>query len=266
MLTRKNKSSRAITLKNCDTKFKYVRCGATGNVRTLDCSGCIPISDLSENKILGCDWYGSLAIYFHMNPHNRLIQSGTEFYFMLPETDGTGRVKTGEQTVFLSIFHHIHNTLLLTDPLNTPPFQTPMQEKYEFLRTRIQHMEKNDLASILDKIQMAVQFKAYASFDEFIEIFENPWHEYTALDPIQRIELLNKFVAEPNELIEFLCSPIEIFKNFTLKVLGEFIWMEKLCALILHKLDCHEIYIKTGVKPLAVNWLQELDVILKVTK
>jgi hypothetical protein len=64
-------------------------------------------------------------------------------------------------------------------------------------------------------------------------------------------------------MLEFLEAPIDNFIQFTIYCISPNPQVEMLCGLVLKKLDCYDIFFKTGVKPKEVNWIQELDLILK---
>jgi hypothetical protein len=261
MLTRKNRIIVRKTLKTGRPRFINVRCGLQGQIRTRDISGVLLISRVpTDIQIDGCDWYGALSIYFNIDAQSPLISNGPAFYFMTPDSE--------EEAVFLAMFHHLHNLLLLQG--QGPPFQSPLQEKYEFLRSlaledtdEFAGLSVADLDSLLQQIQRAAQVNVYASWSEFRAIFQNPWLGQTLYTPEERLAALGQIIANAGDLLRFMSCSIETFAHFTLEPCGATDKIELICSLVLRKLDCHEIYVQTGVKPKETNWIQELDYILK---
>ena len=219
-----------------------------------------------DTSILGCTWRGALYLYFNLSPSHPLLFDGSNFYFRLPESL---RPDNSNKAVFLAMFHHLYNVMLLLNPKKTPSFQTPLQEKYAFLRRCILQEEdefanlgKDELEHILAEIQTAIKFTAYANWSKFREEFENEWllHEF---DKAETDTLLKKLVRNSDELIAFLASPIELYIKFRPDMVEPSEQLALVCDLILRKLDCHEIFEQTGVKPVQPNWVQELEIILR---
>lgn len=131
-----------------------------------------------------------------------------------------------------------------------------LQEEDEFA-----NLTKEELETVLVEIQTAIKFTAYANWGEFREEFKREWlsHEF---DKTETDMLLQKLVRNPSELIAFLASPIETYLHFRPDVVEPSEQLALVCDLILRKLDCHEIFEQTGVKPATPNWIQELEIIL----
>lgn len=265
MSTRKQRPRNNLTYKNCLGKFTHF---TYPQIRTVDLSGRQLVADI-KGPIEGCDWRGAISIYFHMDPLHPALHDGPNFYFMLPSPGSVAR--TSRQTVFLAMFHHLYNRLLLIDPSGTPVFQTPIQEKYEYIKNLIEEdgvdeeflrMSSVELNNLLATIQDAVHYRAYTSWADFIEVFKEPWSE-KSLSDAARIDILDMYIYNTDDLIEFLEAPIDVFVKFTPDSVKHCEEVNQICSLILRKLDCHEIFMLTGVKPKELNWIQELDLILK---
>jgi len=265
MSTRKQRPRANLTYKNSAAKFAYVM---PPHIRTTDLSGRQLVSSL-KSPIEGCDWRGALSLYFHGDPYSPNLHNGPDFYFMLPAPGNTTR--TCRQTVFLALFHHLHNRLMMMDGARTPSFQTPIHEKYAFLQTLLSadgadeefaSMDIDELEALLNTIQGAVHYKTFNSWAEFREIFKEPWVP-DAVPDYERLEFLDKYIYNSEDMLEFLEAPIDKFVQFNMYCISPNSQVELLCGLVLKKLDCYDIFFKTGVKPKEVDWIQELDLILK---
>ena len=268
MSTRKQRPRANLTYKNCAAKFAYVM---PPHIRTNDLVGRQLVTSITS-PIEGCDWRGALSLYFHGDPYSPLLHNGPDFYFMLPATGNSTR--TCRQTVFLAMFHHLHNKLMLIDPTGTPPFQTPIQEKYAFLQSLLNvdgadeefaYMSLLELETLLQTIQTAVHYKTFASWAEYRDLFNEPWVPDATPD-YERMEQLDKYIYNSEDLLDFLEAPIDKFIQFSIDCISPNSQVELLCGLVLKKIDCYDIFFKTGVKPKEINWIQELDLILKGTK
>ena len=272
-LTRKRHIRSSQTLKNCITRFQKVYCGQEGQIRCADLSGYVLMTELEQKtqEILGCDWRGAISLYFYLHGDSPLLSNDSKFYFMLSDSEHK-LIKTSRQTVFLAMFHHLHNHLMLTSPTETPPFQTPIQEKYDYMRSILTDdickegfidINLRGLEKLLTTIQDAVHFKAYGNWEEFRSIFDSPWLSYTSYTDQERLNRLDELVEDPEQLLDFLAAPLEDFFTPTLVPCGYHAKLDAVLNLVLQKLDCQEIITLTGVKPKELNWLQELDFILK---
>ena len=219
-----------------------------------------------DKSIVGCDWRGALHLYFNMSPFHPLLSDGSNFYFRLPESSRPGACA---KAIFLAMLHHLHNIMLLLDPKKTPSFQTPLQEKYTFIRNFIlqeqgefANLSREELDGILSELQMVIKFTAYANWSKFCEEFKDEWiaHEF---DKTETDAHIKKIIRNSEELITFLSSPIETYVKFRPDVIEPSEQLALVCDLILRKLDCHEIFEQTGVKPTMPNWVQELEIILR---
>ena len=268
MSTRKQRPRNNLTYKNSASKFAYVM---PPHIRTTDLSGRQLVTSITS-PIEGCDWRGALSLYFHGDPYSSLLHSGHDFYFMLPAPGTTTR--TCRQTVFLALFHHLHNRLMMLDGTRTPSFQTPIHEKYAFLQNLINvdgadeefaGLSLVELETLLTTIQTAVHYKTFDSWTEFCTIFKEPWVP-DAVPDYERLEFLDKYIYNSEDLLEFLEAPIDKFIQFSIDCISPNSQVELLCGLVLKKIDCYNIFYKTGVKPKEADWIQELDLILKGAK
>jgi hypothetical protein len=163
---------------------------------------------------------------------------------------------------------------MMLDGTRTPSFQTPIHEKYAFLQNLINvdgadeefaGLSLVELETLLTTIQTAVHYKTFDSWTEFCTIFKEPWVP-DAVPDYERLEFLDKYIYNSEDLLEFLEAPIDKFIQFSIDCISPNSQVELLCGLVLKKIDCYNIFYKTGVKPKEADWIQELDLILKGAK
>lgn len=273
--TRSTKIRRFFTLKSnrVETKFQKVMCGKNEHIRTNDVSGIINMAELQENVLIdGCDWLGALSIWYYLNPYHESISKNGVFYFMIPPEaimDISGSTFSSE-IVFFAFFHHLYNIFLLKDPWTTPPFRTSLDQKYAYVQTLLLENlcaeTDESLNSVLVEIQTSLKMYPYKSWLEIRSILLNPWTK--EIKPIEfdieyRKSILEKEFDNSEQILYYLeCSidqytvppKIVVRKHGPIK--------NFICELLLKKIDEQTIFLKTGVAPIYINWLKELDFFL----
>jgi hypothetical protein len=256
--------------------------GPTGSIITNDLSGNYLISEIPEEiNISGCDWRGALSIYYHMNPSHKSICDESTYFFMLPDgskiNGSDNPVKPNNQAVFISVFHHVY-TLLLRNYYFVPPFNSSINTKFEILKNMllegglgIGNISEDDLNRLIITVQESLQYKCYNSWAEFKQIIldhvslENRREEDLTID--QRLGWLSKRFNNAEEILILLMSPIDepalnslIIEHIVGANEDE---IRVVCQLLMKKLDAHSIFFTSDVEPLEMNWLKELDIIIK---
>ena len=272
--TRSVKMHRFFTLKakHNETKFQKVLIGKDQNIRSNDISGMINISELAQNiTIDGCDWRGALSIWYYLNPYHESIGNNGIYYFMMPP-DAILDISGNDNVVFFAFFHHLYNIFLTKEPWTTPPFRTSIEEKYAYLQTVLTNNEKifdetdDTLNSLLNIIQSSLKKYPYRSWLDIRNLIMNPWsieQKPIVYDNSYRIGLLETEFVNPEQIIKYLESPIDQFispPNLDVKYNGSL--KKYICEQLLKKIDQQTIFLKTGVAPLNVDWLKELDFFL----
>jgi hypothetical protein len=277
--TRKNILRRSTTLKQkrLANDFQYAYFGVDKSIRTSTISGRHLVKNLSEEiNIDGCDWAGALSIYYYLSPYHRSISDGTNFYFMLPELNQGTKVETNIHTVFLALFHDLYNRCIMLEPWTCPPFRTTLETKYEYIQKLLYEPETetafagltlSQLESLIKKVQQTLKIYPFASWANFREVLVCPRLSesvHTCMTREQIIEILEKYVSNSDAVYNFLTLPIEAKGPFIDSVYPVEIssFTDKICRLVLEKLDMHAIYLQTDVLPLPVDWVHKLDLII----
>lgn len=277
--TRKNILRRSTTLKQkrLANDFQYASFGVDKSIHTNTISGRHPVKNLSEDVAIdGCDWMGALSIYYYLIPYHKSISDDTNFYFMLPELNMGTKVETNEHTVFLALFHDLYSRCIVLEPWTCPPFRSPLDTKYEYIQkllyepdteTQFAGLKLHELDMLIKKVQSALKLYPFSSWTKFREILICPRLAdavHTSMTDEQMLEMLEKYVSNSNAVFNFLTLPIEAKGPFIDSVYPIEISSQgdKICRLVLEKLDMHAIYIQTGVLPLTVNWVHKLDLII----
>jgi len=235
------------------------------------------VKNLSEEiNIDGCDWIGALSIYYYLSPYHKSISDGINFYFMLPELNQGTKVETNEHTVFLALFHDLYCRCMALEPWTCPPFRTTLEIKYEYIQkllyepeseTRFAGLERPELDGLIKKVQGVLKIYPFSSWAKFREILVCPRLSeaiHTCMNREQLIAELNKYVSNPDAVYNFLTLPIEARGPFLDSVHPiEISYIsDKICRLVLEKLDMHAIYLQTDVAPLTADWVHKLDIII----
>ena len=260
--TRRNKNQKRGTYRV--PRETPVLVGPFGSIRCCEQLGLTYLSKMPDSvQIDGCDWRGAIAIYYFLKPQHKAITDGTDFYFMIPDISGDF---IRDNVVFLVVFHHVYNIYLLKEPWTTPPFRSPLKMKYEYLQ-RV--FANSDMGFLLEKdlvdIQTGLKQQVYTDWSDFIKIFANPWTtevpvvERTDAD---RIACLQEICENADDVLRFLMYSIddEGFVIPDLQKKDEEI--DGLCNILLEKIDHHTIFLQTGIKPIAIDWIKELDLYL----
>jgi hypothetical protein len=268
-LTKKNRLLRHTTYKKQREYKIYV--GPKGSVRSKEDLGLIHISSLSESvSIEGCDWRGALAIYNYLPVSHRSICDNDEYFFVMPETFDGGLVRSN--AVFIILFHHIYNYFLIKEPWITPPFRSPIKVKYSFLQT-VFNCDDFDF-SVFDPIdlkeaQQSLKQEIYKNWSDFIAVFKTPWVKEITPNVYSDEDRLNKldiYCENGAEIVKFLKTSIDSVENIITEIVpsdkSEESNLDEICNIVLEKIDQHIIYHQTGVKPIAKNWVRELDLYL----
>jgi len=279
--TRKNILRRSTTLKQkyLANDFQYAYFGPDKSIRTNDILGRHIIKKIPENThidIDGCDWMGALSIYYHMSPYHKSISDGSNFYFMLPELNNHTRVATNEHTVFLALFHDLYNRYILREPWTCPPFRTTLEIKCEYIQKLLyapeteEHfagLERAELDSLIKTVQSTLKIYPFSSWTKFREVLVCPRLAesiHVCMSREQMINELTKYVSNQNAVYDFLTLPIEARGPFIDSVYPKEISnvTDKICRLVLEKLDQHAIFLQTNITPLGADWVQKLDLII----
>lgn len=247
-----------------------IHIGPNGNIRSSQDHGDQLLSCLPESVLIdGCDWRGAFAIFNYLSNTHRSIYENDIYYFMMPETfDG---LLLRDNALFVILFHHIYNYFLLKEPWSCPPFRSPIKTKYEY----IQRIFKNDdfdctvfLKRDLEEAQKALKEYQFNDWSDFVLIFKEPWSKEPIKQAIRTekecLSLLKVYFENAEDISEFLKSPIDNNENLLMELVpkrdGSII--DRLCNLILDKIDQHIIFQQTGVKPISRDWIKDLDIYL----
>jgi hypothetical protein len=247
-------------------KEPLIKVGPEGNIRSLSDLGSIRLSKLPKDILIeGCDWQGSLSIYRYLKPKHMSIYNDDESFFSKSRS---------EDCLFLLIFHHIYNIGLLKEPWLFPPFRTPINMKFDYMKTFLQNeklpfgLSEEELDNLILDIQKELKIEQYQGWSEFLGVFlDKP----TASDAIvlpnafteeQRLDKLKTNCFNGVEILEFLRSPIDSGKIITNIEYDDSLSddiLDGLCNILLEKLDQHSIFLQTGVKPITIDWIRRLD-------
>jgi hypothetical protein len=247
-------------------KEPFVTIGPDGNIRSSTDLGSVQLSKLQHDiAIDGCDWLGSLAIHRYLKPkHISIYDDGDSFFSK----------SRSESFLFLLIFHHIYNIGLLKEPWSFPPFRTPINEKFDYMKTFLQSDQlpfgylEEDLDKIVFDIQKEVKINQYKGWNDFLAVFlDKPVAEETVVVPTvvtdeERLEKLKTNCTNGLEILDFLRSPIDSSKIITNIEYDDSLKddiLDNLCHIVLEKLDQHTIFLQTGVKPIPIDWIRRLD-------
>ena len=279
--TKRNILRKSVTVRK-NNRYCRALFGPTGSIITNDLSGNYLISEIPEEiNISGCDWRGALSIYYHMNPTHKSICDDSTYFFMLPDgakTKGAElSVKPNNQAVFISVFHHVYS-LLLRNYSFVPPFNSSINTKFEILKNMlledglgVGNISEDELNRLVSTVQESLQYKCYNSWSDFkqtildLVILEERRDQNLTMD--QRLGWLAKIFNNPEEILILLISPIDEPAINALNIDpiagANEDEIRGVCQLLMKKLDAHSIFLTTDVEPLEMNWLKELDVIIK---
>jgi len=277
--TRKSILRRATTLKQkrLANDFQYAYFGSDKSIRTNTIEGRLPVKNLSEDIYIdGCDWMGALSIYYYLSPYHKSISDDANFYFMLPELNQGTKVETNEHTVFLALFHDLYCRCISLEPWTCPPFRTSLERKYEYIQkllyepeteTHFAGLDRHELDMLINKVQASLKIYPFSSWAKFREILVCPRLSesvHVCMTREQLISELEKYVSNSDAVYNFLTLPIEAKGPFIDSVYPIEISniTDKICRLVLEKLDIHAIYLQTDVVPLSANWVHKLDLII----
>lgn len=274
--TRRHILRRATTLKQKSPLlgFQYTSYGPNKSIRTNDLLGTFLVKNQTVD-IDGCDWRGALSIYYNLSPRHKSISDDGIFYFMLPELDVGAKIETNENTVFLAVFHDLHNRCMLLDPWSCPPFRTAVDTKYTYIKqllidisteTEFAGLNSEKLDDLIKDVQRAVGIKPFSSWVHFRSMFIGPRFSEpvsVVLTHRQMLDTLEKFLRNGPAVLEFLNSPIDsVDINASVDPIEPCDITDKICRLMLEKLDQHSIFQETNILPIGINWIQRLDLII----
>jgi len=279
--TKRNILRKSVTVRK-NNRYCRALFGPTGSIITNDLSGNYLISEIPEEiNISGCDWRGALSIYYHMNPTHKSICDDSTYFFMLPDGAKTSAVelsvKPNNQAVFISVFHHVYS-LLLRNYSFVPPFNSSINTKFEILKNMlleeglgVGNISEDELNRLVSTVQESLQYKCYNSWSDFkqtildLVILDERREGNLSMD--QRLGWLAKIFNNPEEILILLISPIDE-PAINALIIDPIAGANEdeirgVCQLLMKKLDAHSIFLTTDVEPLEMNWLKELDVIIK---
>jgi hypothetical protein len=274
--TRRHILRRATTLKQKSPLlgFQYTSYGPDKSIRTNDLLGVHLVKNQTVD-IDGCDWRGALSIYYNLSPRHTSISDDGIFYFMLPELEAGSKIETNEHTVFLAVFHDLHNRCMRLDPWSCPPFRTSVDTKYEYVKqllvdisteTEFAGLDSEKLDDLIRIVQRAVGIKPFMSWMHFRSMFIGPRFVepiHVVLTRRQMLETLEKYITNGAAVLEFLNSPIDSADiNAAVNPVEPCDITDKICRLMLDKLEQHSIFQQTNVLPIGINWIQRLDLII----
>lgn len=247
-------------------KEHFITVGPEGNIRSPTDVGLIRLSKLKHDiSIDGCDWRGALSIYRYLKPRHKSIYNDGESFFCKSHS---------RDCLFLLIFHHIFNIGLLKEPWSFPPFRTPINEKFDYMKIFLQNdplpfgLSEEDLDKIVLDIQKEVKVNQYKGWSDFLAVFlDKPAAEEAVVIPTlvtdeERLERLKTNCTNGLEILEFLRSPIDSDKIIMNIIYDDSLKddiLDSLCHIVLEKLDQHSIFLQTGVKPITIDWIRRLD-------
>lgn len=281
--TKRNILRKSVTVRK-NNRYCRALFGPNGSIATNDLSGNFLISEIpGEFNISGCDWRGALSIYYHMNPSHKSICDESTYFFMLPDGSKTNGldipVKANNQAVFISVFHHIYS-LLMKNYSFVPPFNSSINTKFEILKNMLlEHNDRNGIGNITEDtlngvvatVQESLQYKCYNSWADFKQtildhvLLDGGQEQDLTME--QRLGWLAKIFNNAEEILILLMSPIDepaINSSELDTIMGaDEDEIRGVCQLLMKKLDAHSIFLTTDVEPLEMNWLKELDIIIK---
>ena len=143
--------------------------------------------------------------------------------------------------------------------------QMSIKIKYEYLqRIFSSELEFELIEKELQDIQSFLGQETYSSWADFLKIFVNPWSKEAPIinhTDAERLSALSKHCSNAEEVLLFLSETIDSEQIlYDLKEPGPCI--DGLCNILLEKIDQHIIFAQTGIKPLTIDWLKELDLFL----
>jgi len=278
--TKRNILRKSVTVRK-NNRYARAIFGPHGSIITDDLSGNFMIAEIPDDlNIRGCDWRGALSIYYHMNPMHNSISDTSTCFFMLPDTDGLEimPVKPSEQAVFIALFHHIYTELIQKNSY-IPPFNSSINTKFEVIQNILATDTENtgfcgtkleDLNKTLNCIQESLGFEAYKCWTDFkktimdLVLVENLKQGFTMEI---RLAWLSKVFKNYEEILVFLMSPIDepsiLFTDIQICEAADENAVKSIYQLLMKKLDAHSIYLNTGVAPIEIEWLKELDINIK---
>jgi hypothetical protein len=133
------------------------------------------------------------------------------------------------------------------------------------------NISEDELNRLVSTVQESLQYKCYNSWSDFkqtildLVILEERREGNLSMD--QRLGWLAKIFNNPEEILILLISPIDEPAINALNIdpiaSADEDKIRGVCQLLMKKLDAHSIFLTTDVEPLEMNWLKELDVIIK---
>ena len=274
--TKRNKLTliRSTYKKNRETKISI---GPDCHIRAKEYIGPVFLSQLDPAILFdGCDWQGALAIFNYLPSSHKSICDNEDYYFMMPEKFNGELIR--ENALFIVLFHHIYNYILLKEPWTCPPFRSPIKVKYEYLQRvfnsgdclKLEFLEDDLLAA-----QNMLRHKQYNNWSEFISIFKEPWSKAankTYHSEKECLDKLSTYCENADDVIKFLKSPIDNNDDIVMEIIpliGKELVpdinkneLDALCNIVLDKIDQHIIFQQTGVKPIPTDRMKELDLYL----
>jgi hypothetical protein len=187
--------------------------------------------------------------------------------------DISGSCHGTSEIVFTAFFHHLYNIFLLKESWTTPPFRTPLDQKYTYIQTLLLNNDSNlcgetneSLNNLLSTIQTCLKTYPYNSWLELRDQLINPWTKKVnsiAFDTGYRLLMLEQEFENSDQILTYLeCSLDQAVLPPKLVVKRGGPLKKYICELLLKKIDTQTIFLKTGVVPLYTNWVKELDFFL----
>lgn len=247
-------------------KEPSIQVGPNSNIRSTTDLGLIKLSKLPQDILIdGCDWLGALSIYRYLKPKHKSIYNDGKSFFSKSRS---------EDCLFLLIFHHIYNIGLIKEPWLFPPFRTPIEAKFDYVKSFLQcepcpfGYTEEDLDKLVLDIQIELKINQYKGWNMFLDVFlDKPISLRDNVNTMEhtdeeRLKRLNTNCSNGKEILEFLRSPIDsskIITNIEYDVSFNDDILDGLCHILLEKLDQHSIFLQTGVKPITIDWIRRLD-------
>jgi len=74
---------------------------------------------------------------------------------------------------------------------------------------------------------------------------------------------LEKYITNGPAVLDFLNSPIDSADiNASVDPIDPCVITDKICRLMIDKLEQHSIFQQTNILPIGINWIQRLDLII----
>jgi hypothetical protein len=137
----------------------------------------------------------------------------------------------------------------------------------------IGNVSEDELNRVVATVQESLQYTCYTSWIDFKQtildhvVLDSRQGEAQDLTMEQRLEWLAKTFNNAEEFLILLMSPIDepaigglVIDPITGANEDE---IRSVCQLLMKKLDAHSIFLTTAVEPIEMNWLKELDIIIK---